>query len=203
MHYGRTGCSAGRRLAVTTAVLAAAPRAVWAAAESGTPYPGDLGQAVAALLIFAALLAILGRYAWKPVIAQLQRREEEIAQKLDEARKRQQQADELAAEYRGQLARIEQKMEEMLTAGRQELEKQRKDMLSAAQEEARRMLQNARDDISTATLAARRQLQAETARLAAQLAERFLAERLTPADQDRLIAQAVQQLAGGEGEGTV
>jgi F-type H+-transporting ATPase subunit b len=190
----RARMSAVLRIVVATAAVLAAP-SMAAAAESGTPYPGDLGQAVATLLIFVALLVILGKYAWKPIVAQLQRREEDIASKIEDARKRRTEADELARDYSEKLENIGLKVDEMLAEGRKEIEKHRREILAATGAEARQTLQRAQDDIAAAGQAARRDLQAETARLAADLAEQFLAESLTTADQDRLFEQSAQQLA--------
>lgn len=198
MRYGAQMSAVLRVVVGTTAVLAAPSMA--AAAESGTPYPGDLGQAVATLLIFVALLAILGKYAWKPIVTQLQRREEDIASKIDDARKRRAEADELAGEYGEKLEHIGLKVDEMLAEGRKEIEKQRKEILAATHDEARQTLHRAQEDIAAAGQAARRDLQAETARLAADLAEQFLAENLTAADQDRLFEQSTQQFTRRDGE---
>ncbi len=182
------------RLTVMTAVVLAAPSLVQAGEEGGTPYPGDLGQAIASLLIFAGLVVILGKYAWKPILTQLQRREDDIVAKIDDARKRQTEADDLAREYREKLDTISHKVEEMIAEGRKEVEQQRKEILSATHEEASQTLQRAQDDIAAAARNARRELQAETAKLAADLAGQFLSENLTAADQDRIFAQSVQQI---------
>ncbi|MBN1553823.1 MAG: F0F1 ATP synthase subunit B [Phycisphaerae bacterium] len=186
------------RVVVMTVLLFAAPS--FATAEGGTPYPGDLGQAVATLLIFVVLLVILGKFAWKPIITQLRRREEDIALKIEDAKKRQDHADELAKEYGEKLQHIELKVDEMMSEGRKDIEKQRKEILAVTHAEARQTLQRAQDDIAAASQAARRDLQAETARLAADLAEQFLAESLTPADQERLFKQSTRQLAGEDAE---
>ncbi|MBN1942947.1 MAG: F0F1 ATP synthase subunit B [Phycisphaerae bacterium] len=199
MKNGEEGLRLLHIIVVTTTVFAA-PSLAAAEEGGGTPYPGDLGQAVATLLIFVALLVVLGKYAWKPIVAQLQRREDDIASKIDDARKRQAEADELVRDYGEKLQHIELKVDEMMAQGRQEVEKQRRDILAATQQEAHQSLQRARDDIAAAGQAARRELQAETARLAADLAEQFLAESLTAADQDRLIEQSTRQLASPGGE---
>lgn len=187
------GVSALMPVVVMATIVFAAPSS--AQAQGGTPYPGDLGQAVATLLIFLLLLGVLGKYAWKPILTQLQRREDDIASKIADAKTRQDEADELAKEYDQKLQHIELKVEEMMAQGRREIEKQRKDILAAAQEEAKQTLQRAKHDIAAAGQAARRDLQAETAKLAADLAEQFLTESLTTADQNRLFEQSTRQLA--------
>lgn len=192
-------CSWMMRVVALTALLPAGTLLA-AADEGGTPYPGDLGQAVATLLIFVALLVILGKYAWKPIVTQLQRREDDIVAKIDEARKRQAEADELAREYSDKLQHIELKVDEMIAEGRKNAEKQRKDILAATHEEAQQTLHRAQEDIAAATRAARRDLQSETARLAADLAEQFLTETLSAADQDRLFEQSTRQLAQPDAE---
>ena len=58
----------GGRLAALSGVLFVAHSV---ALGEGTPYPGDFGQAAATVIIFLVLLAILGKYAWKPIVAQI------------------------------------------------------------------------------------------------------------------------------------
>jgi F-type H+-transporting ATPase subunit b len=181
---------------LTTAVLAVEGSSAPALhlAAGGTPYPGDLGQAVAALIIFVLLFLVLRKFAWKPIAAQLKRREEDIASKIDDAQKREAKAKELAREYQEQLDHIESRQEEALTAARQEAESEKQQILEGAKEEARQALQRATEEIEAACDKARRDLSGETAQMAASMAEEVLREKLTEEDHRRLVEESTQRI---------
>lgn len=175
-----------------SAALLAAPSV--ALAES-MPYPGDLGQAMAALLIFLLLVVVLGKWAWRPVVAQLRHREEDLAETLEEARKREAKADEIMAEYQEQIDNIEAEADRILAAARRKADSQREEVVAEAREEARQAIQRATEEIASARREALRSLQAETADLAADLAEQFLREKLTQDDHAFLVDAAAEQVS--------
>ena len=73
-------------LAASVPLLTASP--AWAdEPQSGGFDFGTLGQAGASLFIFAVLLFILGKWAWKPIISQLEQREKSIADTIAQARR--------------------------------------------------------------------------------------------------------------------
>jgi F-type H+-transporting ATPase subunit b len=176
------------------AALFAAPVTCWAT-EDGMPYPGDLGQMIATLLIFLLLLAVLGKYAWKPIIEQLRKREDEYNTRVADAEARRKKADELAREYEDRLASIAQEGQEILERSRKTASQERDQLLAEARQEAKRAAEEAHVEIDNARRQARVELQAETARMAADIARRVLQDNLSEDDHRRLLQHATQQVA--------
>jgi F-type H+-transporting ATPase subunit b len=166
------------------------------AAEEGAPAPnfGDLGQAIAALLIFGLLLAILGRYAWKPLLAQLRRREASIAEALRRSQEREQEAAELLKFHRARMEAVEAEAAEVISLGRKEAAEAREQVLTAAREETARMTAQAREEINRAKEAAVRELYSTAADAAIDLAERVIGKTLTDQDHARLVDESLEQL---------
>jgi F-type H+-transporting ATPase subunit b len=163
--------------------------------SGGMPYPGDLGQAIAALLIFLLLLALLGKFAWKPIVNQLRQREEAFAVTLSDAEKKQAHAEELREEYQQRLDRIETESDQILADSRREAAAEREQVLAEARDEARRQIDRARDDIAAARQRARHELEALTAQMAAEIAQQVLRRNLSAEDHKRLIDEAMRQIA--------
>ncbi len=186
----------GYPLAVTVFVVLVAPGLALA---SDRPYAGDLGQAIAALVIFLVLLLVLGKFAWRPIINQLRRREEDIAKRIEDADSRKKVADDMAQEYRDKLDNIDQEAEQMLTLAKREATIESDRIRSLAHEEARDVLKRANEDIASAQKLARKQLQAETAGMATEIAKRLLRKNLSPEDHSRLVSQATEQIGRKEG----
>ena len=178
--------------ALALPVMPAAP--ALGAEGGGGVYLGDLGQAIAALLIFLALMVILGKYAWKPLVNQLRRREEGIANTIDRAQKRESESRDLLDHYRHKLESVKAEADAILVQARQEAAQARETVLAAAQEESRRSILAAREEIEHAKRSALQELREVTAEMAVDLTARMLDRSLTPQEQNRLIEQSLDEI---------
>ncbi|MCY2930363.1 MAG: F0F1 ATP synthase subunit B [Planctomycetota bacterium] len=161
--------------------------------ESGL-YLGDLGQALAAVAVFLVLLAILGKWAWKPIIEQLRIREERIEQALQDAEKRHQDAKDLLERYRQRMEQVQAEAQELLGKTRLEADAAKEGIVSAAHNEAQGILRDTRRQIDQAKVEALQELRATTAQLAAEIAVTALGRRLTEDDHRRLIDESLQEI---------
>ena len=194
-----------RRLRCAVKALALGAAWAWqgtpalaAGAEGGSEmYFGDIGQAVATVAIFLLLLLVLRRYAWKPVLAQLQRREKAIADSIAAAEQREKQSQDLLASYRLRLDNIEAEARQILAQGRQEGVEAREKLLAEAREEARKLSEEQRRDIETSKQDALRELYEKTAQLAAEMAGQVLQRRLSAEDHRKIISQSMDDIGSG------
>ena len=181
------------------AVIALFPRVSWAglsapalAAEEFTY--GNAGEAVAAIVIFLLLLVVLGKWAWKPIVKQLQMREESISGQIQEAQRRQKEAQELLDQYKAQLAAAQKEVEELLSQGRREAAQAREQIVAAAQEEGKKAIDRAGEDIEQAKRTALRELYETTATLAVDVAGKIIRKTLQPQDHRDLVEQSLQEI---------
>ena len=164
------------------------------AAEGEGFYPGDLGQAIASVTVFVLLLMVLRKWAWKPLLHQLHRREADIAAALDKAQKREQEANELLELYRTRLEAAGIDAEELLSQSRAEAAEVRRQIVDAAREEARLSAERAREDVEQAKEKALEDLRDATAHLATDIAGRVLRKGLTAEDHRRLLEESLAEL---------
>jgi F-type H+-transporting ATPase subunit b len=165
-------------------------------------YFGDLGQAIAAVVIFVLLLVILGRWAWRPLVAQLQRREESIAEALKRAEQRENETRRLLEDYRARMEAAEGDAQQLLAKARREAIEARQQVLTTAAEESHKLLASAREEIEQARRSALRELRASAAELAADLAAAVIGRTLTQEDHARLVSESLQEISrrGGESD---
>ncbi len=177
-------------------VMLALAGPVLAEAESGDDamYAGDIGQAVAAILIFLVLLGILGKFAWKPIIAQLRQREERVAKQLADAEKQQKESEELLAEYRARLDRAQSDAQRLVEDSRKQASRDRRRLLDQARSEAEKHAQQMRREIDQAKQQALRELHAETAELAADIAASVLSTHVDEQMHRRLVDGSLQEI---------
>jgi F-type H+-transporting ATPase subunit b len=182
-------------------LVASAPARAAEEAERGQPY-GDLGQAFMILFVFAGLLLILGKYAWKPIISQLQRREKEIGERIQDTERRNRQAKELEAHYHACLDRADADAKQLLSKSLEEAARAREELLASAREEGNRTIEAAKTEIEVFKKAAIEELQQATAGMAVSIAGEILQQQLTPEKQEALVEQSITRIrARAEREG--
>ncbi|MCD4823400.1 MAG: F0F1 ATP synthase subunit B [Phycisphaerae bacterium] len=171
------------------------------ALAGGMPYPGDPGQGIAAVLIFVILLLVLRKYAWKPILGQLQHREEDYASKVSDAEEKQALADELVQEYHQKLDTIETQTQEMLVEARKDAAVEKEKIIAEARSEIKQARARADEDIDDARSLARQDIQTHTADMVSDIVKQVLRKELTDDDHSRLITEVNEQIARQPAEG--
>ena len=98
----------------------------------------DWFTVIAQIINFLILVALLKRFLYGPIIKAMQRREEEIAERLDEAANKKRAADEEGMRYRAMVQELAATREKMLAQAREEAETLRRDLKQKAREETDR-----------------------------------------------------------------
>ena len=170
------------------------------AADGATkPYPGDIGQAIATVVVFLGLLLVLGKWAWKPIVTQLRHREERVAETVRRAEQREQKAEELLKDYQERLGKAAAEAQGLLASAHDDAAEERKQVLAGAREEAAKSLRQAAEDIAKAKQEALRDLGQATAQLAVDIAGRALGSNVSRADHNRLVQDCLEEVRKREG----
>jgi F-type H+-transporting ATPase subunit b len=179
-------------LGIGAGVMLALPRVAMA---SENLYVGDLGQALAAAAIFALLLVVLGRFAWKPIIRQLRQRELQVASTLKRAAHAEAEADDLRQHYERKMSRAADEADRVVAQARQAATDEGEDILQAARARAQETVVETHRQIEQAQRDAMDELQETTIVLATDLAGKIVGQELdTPDAQDALFAQAINDI---------
>lgn len=174
--------------------------AVWAAAEAedggggNNIFAGDLGNVFWTLLIFGLVIFVLGKFAWGPILANLQSREEFIHDSLEQAKRDRDAAATQLAEYKEQLADARAEATAIVEEGRRDAEVVRHRIEEEARAEAEKMLERAKREIDIAGATAVKQLYEVSGRLATELAGRIVGRELSTEDHERLIRDSIHEL---------
>jgi F-type H+-transporting ATPase subunit b len=144
-------------------------------------------------------MAVLSKYAWKPILAQLKRREETIASALERAEKREIEAQTILHQYQTRLESVENEAKDILDESRKEAVSLREQTLEEARAEARRSVEAAHESIDQAKRDALRELRERTGEMATEVAEQVLRRSLSDEEHRRLLAESMKELARGAG----
>lgn len=180
------------------ALAAASPlRAAEAAEAAGggnaliTPH---IGLIFWTTLTFIALLLGLRRWAWGPIIAAMNAREEGIRSELDRARGEREEAQRLLEEHRALIAQARRERADAVEAGRQDAERLKADILEEARSHREHLMRQAESQIESGLRQARAELKGAAADLALQAAAKLLARNLDDATQRRLVEDYIADL---------
>jgi F-type H+-transporting ATPase subunit b len=167
------------------------------ASSEGKPNPLDfpVDLALFTLVVFVLLLILLGRFAWKPLLAALEKREKSIADNIENARRANEQAQQSLKDYEQRLADVTREAGDILAAARKDSEAARERILAEAAAEAKRQGERAVADINAAREAAVRDLAQRSAETAVDLAGKIVGRSLNATDHQRLIDDAVGQFS--------
>jgi F-type H+-transporting ATPase subunit b len=161
------------------------------------------------VITFLILLFLLIRYVYPPIKKQIQDRQSQIEQAIDEAEKTRAEARELLAEYRRQIEEARGEGRRILEDARKQAEAQRERTKREAREEGDKIIQRAREEIGRERDSALREVRREVADMVIQASEQVIGRSVDQDEHERLISQALDDLeaevAGtrtGSGSGT-
>ena len=154
----------------------------------------DPGLFIWTIITFLVLLALLAKFAWKPLLQALEGRQERIRRSLEDADKARQELERLQQESAKimQQARIE--AESIVAQTRADAERLREELKQKAKEEADNILRNAQQQIQLQTRQAIQQIRHEVADIAILLASKVLERNLAKEDNARLIDDTLKQI---------
>lgn len=180
--------------------VAASAAAAAAPAEGGwsSLFSPDLGLSIWTVLTFLTMLAILARFAWKPLLGALQARESGIQNDIDDAKRQREDAERVLADYQAQLAEGRRQAQAIVAESREAAGRLRKELEAKARQDAQAILEAARRDIKRERDAAVEVVRREAVELALAAAERLISERLD-GDRDRKLVMGYIDALSADG----
>ncbi|HXH25687.1 MAG TPA: F0F1 ATP synthase subunit B [Vicinamibacterales bacterium] len=154
----------------------------------------DPGLYIWTILTFLVLLALLAKFAWRPLLAALERRQASIRRALDEARQAQLELERIRADSQRILADARAQADAILSSTRADASRFREELRQKAQAEAQAILRNAERRIEQETARALQQIRTEAVDLSVAIAAKLLQRHVTPEDHERLIEETFRQI---------
>jgi F-type H+-transporting ATPase subunit b len=180
------------------AILASTVFSLTAAAQEHevqlSPFAGNVGNAVWTLAIFIIVVILLGKFAWGPVLALLQQREEFIHRSLSDAKRDRDEAEARLKEYAAKLQTAQREAVGIIEEARRDAERLRDELRERAKSEADALIKNAERQVQLETSRALQQIRKEAVDLSVTIASKLLQRNISQADNERLINDAMKQI---------
>ena len=163
--------------------------------KAKSPLYVDVDLAWFTLVVFGILMFILLRYAWRPLMEGLDKREKSIADNIDQAAQANEKAQSLLSQYEQKIAAATEEANRMINDARQEAQAAKDRIVAAANEEASRQRERAIADINAAKDAAVRELARKSVDSAVSLAGNIVGKEIDSQTHAKLIEQSLDQFA--------
>lgn len=151
------------------------------------------GDVIFTLFAFLLLLYILKRVAWGPLMGIMIKREDYIANEIEEAEKSRVESNMLLEEQKKLLNDARKEAQEMIENSKKHGEVQREEIIQIALQEAERIKDSARVEIEQQKEQAITALREQVATLSVMIASKVIEKELNEEDQQNLINDYVQK----------
>jgi F-type H+-transporting ATPase subunit b len=154
------------------------------------------GLMIWTIIIFTLLVLILRKFAWKPLIDSLNKREQTIKDSVEKAEHLRLEAEKILEENKMLLAKADEESRRVINEGKEYAEKLRSELIGKTHEDAAKMIQQAKDEIEREKLSALNELKSEIADLAVKAAGKIIEENLNEKKQKKIIDGFINQIPG-------
>ena len=146
-------------------------------------------------LIFIALIFLLKKFAWKPILEAINEREDGIKNALESAEKARQEMASLQSDNEETLKKARAERDTLLKEAREIKQKLIDDAKNEANVEAKKIIVQAQETIASEKNAAIVDLKKQVANLSVDIAEKVLEEKLSDdKDQMKLVKELVKDV---------
>ena len=154
----------------------------------------DPGLFIWTILTFLVLLALLAKFAWRPLLQALESRQELIRKSLDDAQQAKQELERLQVESAQIIRQARVEAETIISNSRSDGERLREEIKQKARADSNAIVRNAERQIQLETTRALQQIRHEVADLSVQIASKLIQRNLSREDNEGLIDETLKQL---------
>lgn len=154
----------------------------------------DPGLFIWTILTFLVLVGLLAKFAWRPLLEALDKREASIRKSLDDAQRARQELEQIHQESKRILGTARTEAEAIVASTRADAERLREELKQKARAEAANLVKSAERQIEMETARALVQIRQEAVDLSVAIASKLIQRNLTKADNERLIDETIGQL---------
>src|SRR5262245_31162152 len=138
----------------------------------------DPGLFIWTIVTFLVLVALLARFAWRPLLAALESRQAAIRKSLDDAQQARQELERINAESAEIVRKARVEADAIITAGRSDAERVRQELKQKARAEADAVVRQAERQIQLETGRALQQIRNEAIDLSVAIASKLIGRNL-------------------------
>jgi F-type H+-transporting ATPase subunit b len=154
----------------------------------------DPGLFIWTILTFLVLLALLAKFAWKPLLQALDARQKTIAGALDDARKAKEELERVQQDAARMMTEARRDAEAFIAKARADADRFREELKQQASAQAQTIVANAERQVQQEAARAMAQFRQEAVELSFSIASKILRRTVTAEDHQRLVDEVAREL---------
>jgi F-type H+-transporting ATPase subunit b len=154
----------------------------------------DPGLYIWAIVVFLVLVALLTKFAWRPLLDALDRRQESIKKSLDDARQARQELERLRTESTRILVEARTEADGIISRTRADAARAGEEMKVKARADAENIVKNAERRIELEASRAVETIRREAVDLSIAIAAKILQRNISREDNERLIGETLKEI---------
>lgn len=154
----------------------------------------DPGLYIWTIVIFLALAFLLMKFAWKPLLAMLEKREDNIRQSLLDAEKARDELINVKEDTEKLLSEARIESQAIVAAGKKNAERMKDKIVEEAQSKSDALLVDAKKQIEIEKDRAIADVKAEVVNLSMEIAQKLIKKNLTKEDNLKLINESLSSI---------
>ena len=158
----------------------------------------DLGQIISQIIAFLILLAILKRYAWKPILNLLEERQARIAGEFAQIEKDKQLNEANAKDYGNKLKTIDQQAHQRFNEEVARGDKRAQEIIQEARHHAESVRNKSQEEVDIQYKLAKKQLKKDIVDLTILATEKMLKAKLDKERDEELVVRFVDEAIAKE-----
>lgn len=152
------------------------------------------GTLIAQIVNFLILVAILAKFAYKPLMQGLADRQQKIADNIDAAERERREVEQLKIEYKQQLVDARAKAQKIVETAEKLAEENKEEILKAARAESAHILQKAQEEVIRERELALTQLRSEVVALSMAAATKIVKEKMDTELNASIVSDFIEKL---------
>ena len=166
--------------------------------ETSSPVNWDQDLGIFSLVVFGGLFFVLYKFAWGPLSAALDGREQSLLDAHDGAQKARDEAEQLLEEHRHKLDLVQDEVREILEEARRDAQHTSQAIQSRAEQEAEETRERALRDVERARDQALQDITAQASRMVIETSSRVIQSSLNEQDHQRLIEESLAEFSASD-----
>ena len=154
----------------------------------------DPGLFIWTILTFLLLCYALAKFAWKPLLKALERREKEIQSSIDDAKKAKSDLENLNQEAEKIISEARSEAQEIRLEAKTSAEKMKVEIRSQAEDDVKKIKDEANNQIQVEKDKAISEIRQEVVTLTMSVAEKVIGKNLSVEDNQQLIEKSILEL---------
>jgi F-type H+-transporting ATPase subunit b len=154
----------------------------------------DPGLYIWTIVVFLVLLFLLMKFAWKPLLAMLEKREDNIRHALLDAEKAREELANIKEDTEKLLSKARNESQAIITAGKKNAERMKDEIVEKAQSKSETLLVDVKKQIEIEKDRAIASVKAEVVNLSIEVAQKLIKKNLSKKDNLKLINDSISSI---------